>query len=237
MTQDPRKSELVGASPLVHARVAGLFGVAALAGGSFTGFVGSRIVVRDDVVATSNNLVASESLFRLGLASSLVMMVAFLCYALLLYRLLSPVNRSHAMLMVAFALASVPIFMLNQVNQFAALRLASGALHDQVKLFLELHRLGNLIGGIFFGLWLYPLGMLVFRSGFLPRFLGVLLMLGSLGYLVLFVQGFMFPGSERSLWTNPFLVVSHAAELTLMLWLLFRGLNVEQWERRVRESA
>jgi hypothetical protein len=106
-----------------------------------------------------------------------------------------------------------------------------------VKLVLDLHRLGNLIAGIFFGLWLFPLGLLVFRSGFFPRFLGILLMIGSPGYLVLFVQAFLFPGSERTLWTNPLLVLTHASELAMMLWLLIRGVNVEQWERCALASA
>lgn len=125
MASDMRNAELIGASPLVHARAAGLVGVVTLASGSFTGFVASKLVVRGDVVATSSNIVASESLFRLGLVGSLIMMIAFMFYALLLYRLLRPVNKSHAMIMVGLVLASVPIYMLNQVNQYAALPLAS----------------------------------------------------------------------------------------------------------------
>jgi hypothetical protein len=236
MATGAKYSELAGASPLAHARVTGLVGVVMLVTGSFTGFVGSKLVVPGDAVATSQNLVASESLFRLGLLSSLIMMIAFIFYALLLYRLLRPVNPNHAMLMVGFVLTSVPIYMLNQVNQFAALLLASDQLYGQVKLFLDLHRLGNLIAGMFFGLWLFPLGLLVFKSSFFPRFLGILLMLGSLGYLVLFVQALLFPGSERTLWTNPFLVVTHASELAMMLWLLIRGLNVDQFERRAARA-
>ena len=227
---DTRTSKLAGAAPLVQARITGVVGVVMLASGSFAGFVGSKLVVPGDVVATSSNLVASEGLFRLGLASNLIMMIAFLLYALLLYGLLRPVDRGQARIMVGFVLASVPLYMLNQVNQFAAQQSATGQLYEQVRLFLELHRLGNLIAGIFFGLWLVPLGLLVLRSGFLPRFLGILLMLGSSGYLVLFVQAFFFPGSERTLWTNPFLIVTHASELALMLWLLIRGVNVEKWE-------
>jgi hypothetical protein len=208
-----------------------------LISGSFAGLVASRLIVRGDAVATSGNIVASEALFRLGIVSSLIMMIAFLFYALLLYRLLEPVNRSHAMVMVGLVLVSVPIYMLNQVNQFAALLLASDQLYQQVQLFLDLYRLGNLIAVIFFGLWLFPLGLLVFKSGFFPRFLGVLLMLGSPGYLILFVQAFLFPGYERTLWTNPFLMVTHASELAMMLWLLFKGLDVDQWKKRALEST
>ncbi len=237
MALDKMNSGLLGGSPSAHARITGLAGVVVLASGSVAGFVGSKLVVRGDVVATSANFVASESLFRLGLVSGLIMMIASMLYALLLYRLLRPVNRGRAMIMVAFIFASVPIYMLSQVNQFAALLLASDQQYEQVKLFLDLHRLGNLIAGIFFGLWLFPLGLLVFKSGFLPRFLGILLIVGSPGYLVLFVQAFFFPGSEATLWTNPFLMVTHVSELALMLWLLIRGLNVDQWERRALDSA
>lgn len=230
-------ARLDGASPLVHARIAGLVGVVMLATGSFAGYVGSKLLVRGNVAATSGNMVESESLFRVGILSGLIMMIAFLFYALLLYRLLRPVNGSLALIMVGLVLVSIPIYMLNQVNQFAALLMAKEQLYGEVQLFLDLHRLGNLIAGLFFGLWLFPLGLLVFRSGFFPKSLGILLMLGSPGYLVLFVQGFLFPGSERTLWTNPLLVVTHFSELAMMLWLLIRGLNVGQWERRALEST
>lgn len=226
--------ELVGGSPLVHARVAGLVGIVLLTSGSFAGFVASRLVVRGDAMATSRNLVASDFLFRLGIVSSLTMMVAFLLYALLLYRLLAPVDGNQAAIMIGFVLVSVPLYMLNQANAYGALLMARAGRYEQVELFLDLLRFGSLIGAIFFGLWLFPLGLLVLRSGFLPRLLGILLMLGSPGYLVLFVQAFLWPGSERTLWTSPLLVLTHVSELALMVWLLARGLNLQQWDRRWR---
>lgn len=230
-------SDLKEKSPVVHARLTGLVGVLVLVSGSFAGVVASRLVVRGDVVATSKNIVASESLFRLGMLSNLVMMIAWIFYALLLYRLLRPVNKSHAMSMIVLVLASVPIYMLNQVNQFAVLLSASDKLYDQAKLFLDMHKFGNSIGAIFFGLWLFPLGLLVFKSGFFPRLLGILLMFGTLGYLLLFVQAFFYPESEPTLWTNPFLVVTHVSELAMMLWLLIRGLNISEWKKRVATPA
>ena len=137
--------------------------------------------------------------------------------------------------MVALVLVAVPIYMLNQVNQYAVLQSALSQQNEQVKLFLDLARFGSLVAAIFFGLWLFPLGLLVFKSGFLPRPLGILLMCGSPGYVILFVQAFLFPGSERTLWSNPFLILTHIAELALMLWLLIRGLNVDVWRRRTLE--
>ncbi|NOZ74464.1 MAG: DUF4386 domain-containing protein [FCB group bacterium] len=235
MTSDIRNSGLIGGSPLVHARVAGLVGVVMLASGSFANVVASRLVVRGDIITTSNNIAASEFLYRLEIVSGLVMMVVWLYYAMLLYRLLGPVDRNRAKIMLGLVMASVPIYMLNQVNQFAVLLSASDQLHEQVGLFLNLSRFGSLIAGIFFGLWLFPLGFLVFKSGFLPRFLGALLMFGGLGYLVLFVQAFLFAQSGQTLWNNPFLVVTHISELALLLWLLIKGVNVDEWKKRTHE--
>ena len=229
--------EIGGWSPLAYARTTGVVGVTVLVTGSFSNYVGSKLIVRGDAVATSGNILASESLFRLGVVSSLIMILTWLLYALALYRLLKPVNKGQAQLMIVLVLVCVPVFMLNQLNLFAALPLAKGGMPDQMMFFLNQHRHGNIIAAIFFGLWLFPLGLLVFRSGYLPRIIGVLLMIGCFGYLILFFQSYLFPGSEATLWTNPPLVVTHLAELSLMLWLLIRGVNVEQWERRVRERA
>jgi hypothetical protein len=164
-------------------------GLVLLASGSFAGFVAPRLVAGDDPVATSSKIVESESVYRLGIVSSLVMMIALMFYALLLYRLLRPIDKNRAMTMVGLVMVSVPI-----------------------------------------GLWLIPLGLLVLESRFFPRFLGILLLFGSPGYLVLFVQAFFVPGSERTLWTNPFLVATHVSELALLVWLLVKGVNVERWE-------
>lgn len=229
-------SKLIGGSPKFHARVTGLFGAVVLASGTLAGSVASRLIEPDDMIATSSNIVASESLFRLGIVGSLVMMLAWLFYALLLFRLLRPVGKAASMTMVVLVLASVPIYMLNQVNLFAALLSASSDLQEHVALFMGMHRLGNLIAAIFFGLWLLPLGFLVFKSSYLPRWIGMLLIIGSPGYLILFVQGFLFPGSERTLWTNPFLLVTHLSELALLVWLLIMGIDTKRWEEKIQTS-
>jgi hypothetical protein len=232
-----KRAALIGRSPVAHARVAGLLGVAALATGSFAGMAAGRLLVRGDAAATARRILASESLFRFSLVAGVLMMIAFLLYGIFLHLLLRCVDERRSLIMVGLVVASVPLYILNQVNLFAVFLLAPDQRYAEVKLFLDLHRLGNLIAGIFFGLWLFPLGILVYKSGFLPRFLGVLLAFGSLGYLVLFAQAFLLPGSERTLWSNPFLVVTHLSELALMLWLLVRGVNAGEWERRALESA
>lgn len=237
MTTGTGSVDLLGGSPGLHARIAGLVGLLTLASGSFAGFAASRLLVRDDVAATTANLVASEGLFRAGVAGGLLMMVAFLFYGLLLYRLLRPVDANLARTMLALVVASVPLYMLNQVHQYGAFLSASGGLERQVELFLDVFRFGNLVAGIFFGLWLFPLGLLVYRSGFFPRVLGGALVVGTLGYLVLFVQSFLLPGGEGTLWSHPLLWVTHLAELAFMLWLLVRGPDVERWEARTRRAA
>jgi len=144
--------------------------------------------------------------------------------------------------MAVLFLVSVPIAMLNAVNHFAALLLSSGAdyltafpgeqLHALVPFFLELNEYGIYIAYIFWGLWLFPLGYLVFKSGFLPKILGIYLMISCFGYLIDFVTFFFFPDFGVSI--NMF---TGWAELFLCLWLLIKGVNVEQWEQLAIESA
>jgi hypothetical protein len=200
------------------------------------------LVVPGDAAATANNIVASGSLFRLTIVMDLAVQVVFVWLVLVLYKLLKPVNRNHALLMLTLFLVSVPIAMLNELNHFAALLLSSGADYlaaftaDQaqalVPLFLDLHEYGIMIAYIFWGLWLFPLGYLVFKSGFLPRFLGIYVMVSCFGYLIDFSTFLFLPsfGVAINMFTG-------WAELVLCLWLLIKGVNVEQWEKRALESA
>ncbi len=205
-------------------------------------YVPSILIVPGDAATTANNIMASESLFRLSIVSALIVQIVNMLVVLLLYKLLKPVNKNIALLMVIFLLVGVPIAMLNQLNQFAALLLLSGAdyltvftadqLQALVPLFLDLHEHGINSAGIFWGLWLFPMGYLVFKSGFLPRILGVLLMIGCFGYLIDSATFFLFPNFDASIAQFTFI-----GELLLPLWLLIKGVNVEQWEKRALESA
>ena len=137
-----------------------------------------------------------------------------------------------AMIMLVLALIPAPVFYANQLNHFASFLISK---HDtsQMMFYLELHKHGGYIISIFFGLWLFPLGYLVYTSSFLPKFLGVILMIGCFGYLVSFIQGFLFPKSNSSLWTNPFLVITHISEILFMLWLLIMGVNKTKYYEQV----
>ena len=230
-------------SPLIYAKVAGFlyllmfpFGILGIL------YVPSNLIVQGDAATTAANIMASESLFRLSIVSALFVQIIQILLVIVLYKLLKPANRNHALLMVIFALAAVPIAMLNEFNQFAALILLSGAdyltafetdqLHAQMMLFLDLHEHGIYIAQIFWGLWLFPMGYLVFKSEFLPKILGVLLMIGCFGYLIDSFVTFLLPDYE----INTALFTSWG-ELLLPLWLLIKGVNVERWEKRALESA
>ena len=205
-------------------------------------FFRMNLIAPGDSPATANNIMESESLFRLTVVNDLIVQVVFVLLVLLLYKLLKPVNTNHARLMVILFLVSVPITMLNELNQFAPLLLLSGAdyltvfttdqLQALVPFFRDLHEHGMMIAYIFWGLWLLPLGYLVFKSGFLPKALGVLVMIGCFGYLMDFVTFFLFPNFDVSI--N---IYTGYGELLLCLWLLIKGVNVEGWEKRALESA
>jgi len=223
------------------ARLAGLLYLALAALSAFgLVYVPSMLIVPGDAAATANNIVTSESLFRLGFVSNLIAFTVNIFVALLLYKLLKPVNRGIASLMVILILMGLAIGMLNELNQFAALLIlgsdhltAFTAVQSQAlaSLFLDIYEHGFTIAHIFWGLWLFPMGYLVFRSGFLPKVIGVLLIVAGLGYLTDFTLFFLFP--DITVTVSDFTFVG---EVVLILWLLIRGVNVKQWEIRVHKS-
>jgi hypothetical protein len=202
----------------------------------------SSLIVPGDTAATANNIMASESLFRFSIVSSLIVQLGHIWLVLVLYKLLKAVNKNHAVLMVVFMLVAVPIAMLSELNRFAALLLLSGAdylavfttdqLQALVPLFLDLHQAGNSIAWIFWGLWLLPMGYLVFKSGYLPKILGILLIIAGFSYLIDFVAFVFFPS-----FGYPYGIASYGEFPIFPLWLLIKGVNIEQWEKRALESA
>ncbi len=208
--------------------------------------VPALLIVPGNTAATVNNLTASDGQFRAGIACWLIGQTVFIMLVLAFYKLFKPVNKNYAVLMVIFVLVGVPIAMLNELNHFAAVLLLSGAdylttftadqLHAQVMLFLDLYEQGIDIVSIFWGLWLFPLGYLVYKSGYFPRILGVFLMIGCLGYVLDSLLIVLFPNYE-ALITLITTIPEKYAELPFMLWLLFKGANVEQPDNRVLESA
>jgi len=217
------------------ARIAGAIYLSMVITGPFSLiYVPSKLIVRGNAAATAENILAHETMFRLAILADLVGAVIFICLAVALYKLLSSVNKTWASLMVAFVLVSAAVGFLNTLNNIAALTLFRGAdflaVFDKPQrdalayLFVRLHSQGVLINEIFWGLWLFPFGLLVFRSGFLPRFIGVWLMINCFGYVVLSVTVLFFPDYYEAAfkWSPPVLF----GELAIMLWLLIKGAKV-----------
>jgi len=199
----------------------------------------SRLIVFGDAATTAQNIMASEWQFRIGFMSDLIAAVLFLLAAWALYVLLRPVNKNLALLFLLLNLGGVAIQCFSDLFLFASQLLLSGADYlrvfqaDQLQaltmLFLYLHRNGFMIAQIFYGAWLFPLGYLVFKSGFLPRFLGIILMVHCVVWLTTFLQFFLFPDFTAITYLS--YPLGFLAEFGLTLWLLIKGVNAERWEK------
>ena len=191
-------------------------------------YVPSVLVVRGDAVATARNIATSELLFRTGILAHLISQIIFIFLVLTLYRLLKTVNKNHAVVMVVLALVGVPMASLNEATRLTVLQLVGSAqtgassaaqLQSQAMQFLDTWGNGIHVTLAFWGLWLLPLGLLVFRSGFLPKLLGILLVVSGAGYVIDAGMQLLLPGVAA---LSQFTFVG---ELLFLLWLLVKGVN------------
>ena len=193
-------------------RFAGLLYVLASILGFFAmGYVPDKLIVHGNAAATVSNIAAHEMLFRFGIAGQLVGQAAFIFVALALYKLFEGVNRQHASLMVLLIVVSIPIAFVNELNSLAALALVRGAAFLSIiekpqrdafaMLFLNLHGSGLVVAELFWGLWLFPLALLVYRSRFLPRFLGVWLALAGVAWIILSLASLLLPQYQNKVYT------------------------------------
>jgi len=197
-------------------------------------YIPGKLIVRGDPTATAANILAHETLFRLAIFTELVGQVIFICLGIALYRLFSNVSKNWALLLVGFVLVSAAVCFLNTLNNIAALVLFRGgeflSVFDTAQrnalgmLFIRLHSQGIFMSEIFWGVWLFPFGLLVFRSGFLPRFIGVWLIINCFGYVALSVIALFF----QPYYNTAFKVLQPVffGELAIMLWLLIKGAKV-----------
>lgn len=202
--------------------VSGIFGIA---------HVPATLIDWTNPGLTVANIQASELLFRLGIVSQVICFIAFICLPLMLYRLLGHAGKNAALFMLAFSLISVPISLLGTAHYLDVLYLLSGSGYlEQIPLpQLELEVMSHLaavnnratLTNIFAGLWLFPFGYLVYRSGLLPKIFGVLLIMGGFGYLVdFFIRFFSLP--ELPWYVN---LISHLGVFGIALWLLLLGVR------------
>lgn len=222
------------------ARIAGsLYLVVAVLGGFAELYVRARTVVPGDAAATAENIRGSATLFRFGFASDLVQATFFLFTAMALYLLLRHVNELVARAMVVIVAVSVAIICLNLLNQYMALQVATGGAEGSdalAGLFADMHAAGYLIAQIFFGLWLLPLGYLVFRSGYFPKVVGILLAVGCFGYLIDTFTRFLAPGIAGSVSAIAVLPAA-IGELSFVVYLLVKGVRVPQRPALVAAAA
>ncbi|MFN7941072.1 MAG: DUF4386 domain-containing protein [Thermoanaerobaculia bacterium] len=217
------------------AHVAGLlYLLVVIAGPIVLIYVPGKIYVAGDAAATVGNILAHESLYRFNIFLGLVSELLFLAVVLTLYQLLKGVQREVAAVMVLLILLDVPLALLGSANEVATLAFARGAdflsVFDQPQrdalatLLIQIDREGVLVSEMFWGLWLLPLAWLIYRSGFLPRFLAVWLALNGLAYVAISSTGILLPQylHRVSQLATPLLF----GEMALMLWLLIVGARV-----------
>ena len=209
-------------------------------------YIPSTLFVRGDATATANNIAAHEWLFRMGIVADLLTGTIAIFVVLALYRLLKEVDQHLAALMVILGgLMVVPIYFLNTLNDAAALMLVRGADFLSVfekpqrdalaMLFLRLHHHGVVANEIFWGLWLFPFGVLVYRSRFLPRVLGVWLIVNGFAYLAVSFTGLLSPQYEDMVFKIAFPAL--VGEMAIMLWLVIKGAKPQPLDATASSSA
>jgi hypothetical protein len=209
-----------------------------LAGIFSLAYVPSKLIDWNDAAKTYTNIQASETLFRLGIVAGIICYTAFLLLPFALYKLLHAVNRDIAITMVVLTTASVPFSLYNLLHKVNVLTLIGKEAFQQtmsieqkqIQVLQELVYYNNGVEliSVFWGLWLLPFGYLVYKSGFLPKILGILLMAGCFGYLVNFLGGFLIP-QYGSLGIAKFISLPATfGEIGACLWLLIIGIKKNQ---------
>jgi hypothetical protein len=233
------------ASPQKYARIGGLLYLFIIVAAGFGElFVRNRLIVWGDAAATANNILSSETLFRVGLVGEMLTCVCDVALALILYVLLRPVGRNLALLAAFFRLTFVGIYGVTKLFEIAALVVLGGGdylkalgpsqLHDLAYVSLRVHSLGYGASLLFFGLCCILFGHLIERSGYLPRLLGILLAIAGYGYVGFSVAQLLSPAfAARVLfpWVFP---VAFLAEAARCLWLLVKGVNISKWTERTQ---
>lgn len=233
-----KQSELSHAELKRKARFAGiLYFLIGIFGFFGIMYVPSQIEVIGDVQATFNNLLENEFLHRTSIYAHLLNTVVFTMMVLVFYQMFSHINKYLAMLMVAFVLVHISFEFGSEVMNYTAILIAKGKLlesmellqrQEWVYLFLRMGHYGAVgLAIAFWGLWLIPLGMLVYRSGFIPKLFGVLLIAGGLAYLIDSLYFILFPGSG-GLFRSLLMIVYSVAEISFIFWLLIKGVKKEK---------
>jgi hypothetical protein len=218
-----------------QARIAGLLYLLASIPAPFALiYVPNKLIVLGDATATADHIRASETLLRLGIGCDLIGSIIFIFLVLALYRLFKPVSEGYAVAMATLLLISMPISFFSVINELGALTVVNGGnflagfdqhqLDTLAYLFFRLRNQGILVAQIFWGLWLFPFGILVIRSGFIPRFIGYLLFIAGCGYVADSFTAVLLPAYRPSV--GQVAGILEAAELSIIFWLLIWGAKI-----------
>ncbi len=208
-------------------------------------FVLPGAVIPGDAAATARNIAGGGLLYRVGILVGFVTLVIFIFLVVRLYELLKDVDRSQARLMVLLVAVGVSVALANLLTKFAPLVLLSGAgylaaftqpqLDALVMGFLRLHGSGTAIANGFWGLWLFPFGLLVIKSGFFPRILGVLLLIAGFAYVAGSVTSIVLPEYTRI--ASRVLLPLYMGEVPIILWLLIVGAEAPRSQAPSRQGG
>jgi hypothetical protein len=226
----------VEASPLLKARIAGACWLMTILTGVFALYVGGRLIISGDAATTAVNILTHEALFRSGTAATLISTAFYLVATLLVYELLKPVNRTVSLLAAFFSLIGCAVWAVSSLFDLAPFVLLKGTpylgafaleqLQAQSLMFLKLGGQGSNVGIVFFGLHCLLVGYLILKSSFLPRIVGALMVFGGLGWLT-------FLAPPLASYLSPYIMIPGTlGELSLTLWLLVMGLNVQGWKEQ-----
>ena len=232
-------------SPLRYARFAGFLYLIIIVGGAFAELaVRQRVFVRNDPVATAANILGNEQLYRWGFVAQLVPLLCNMLLAVIFYELLKIVNRRVAMAVVCFSLVGSAIEGAGLITHYAPLTLLLRGpglgvdphlLQAQAYMALSLQSIGFAVALTFFGGTCIARGWLIYRSGFIPRFIGVFLAMEGVAYLINSFGNFLAPAFAARFFEV--LLIFGLAEVLLCVWLLVRGVNVAKWQERAIAAA
>jgi hypothetical protein len=232
----------IGASPQTYARTGGVLYLIIIVVGLFgEAFVRNRLIVSGDARATASNLRSMESLWRFHIAGELFLLICAVALLLILFVLLRPVSRDVALLAVFFNLVAIGVEAATTLSLVQALfplgnaaylkAFAPEQLYAMASLSLKLHSYGFGTSLIFFGCFCLVIGYLIFRSGYLPKALGVLMQIAGLSYLTNSFALVLAPAVANRLFPA-ILLPAFVAETSLCLWLLVKGVNVPKWQEQ-----
>lgn len=233
-------------SPNFYAKIAGLSYLLIIGLGLIGQlFIRDTLIVWGDGALTASNILQAETIWRLGITGDVLMHALDIPVMIILYLLLKQVHKPLALISVAFNLAQtavlvanklvllVPLILMNSAGYVAAFNIEQ--IHAQVMLLAHLHDYGFALGLIFFGFACIGYGLLMFKSNYLPKFIGVLMMIAGASYLINSLTLLLAPSFSGVVF--PILVLSFIGELTFALWLIFKGVNLDKWQQAVRRES